>query len=130
MRLAALPEDLAADHQNWSRPGRGALALILLGVGPVIFLRGALRAGSLREAGRQDEGAVLPWLLFILIPCYVGILIVNSLFLDAGTTYDGILRYLAPLFVLVVMLELSVVPRMIVPGRARRPLAAAAGGRG
>ena len=106
---------------------RAALTLVLLGAGPVIFLRGALRAASLREAGRQEEGAVLPWLLFILIPCYVGVLIVNSLFLDAGTTYDGILRYLAPLFVLVVMLELSVGPRAIPTGRARRPLAVAAG---
>jgi 4-amino-4-deoxy-L-arabinose transferase-like glycosyltransferase len=110
-----------------SRLLRAAIALVLLGIGPAIFLWEELRATSLTQAGRKEGGAVLPWLLLILIPGYVGVLILNSLFLDAGTTYDGILRYLAPLFVLVVMLELSVVPRILAARRVRRPLAVVAG---
>jgi hypothetical protein len=102
---------------------RGALALAALAAGPALFLRRAAR----RAPGTQPAGAdghVLPWLLFILIPCYVGVLALNSLFLDAATTHDGILRYLTPLFVLLVLLELTTYAVAFPEGRARWALAA------
>ncbi|MBF8260593.1 MAG: hypothetical protein HW376_122 [candidate division NC10 bacterium] len=106
---------------------RGALALVLLCVGPAVFVRDSLRDSSPREAGKREDGAALPWLLMILIPGYVSVLIFNSLLLDAGTTHDGILRYLAPLYVLVVLLELSVLSRVLSAGKALRPVYYVAG---
>jgi hypothetical protein len=102
---------------------RGALALVALGLGPVLLLAKALRRRTVLTDDEKQQGAILPWLLMILVPCYVGVLAFNSLFLDAATTYDGILRYLTPLFVLLVILELSAYTRAFPSGRARRPMA-------
>jgi 4-amino-4-deoxy-L-arabinose transferase-like glycosyltransferase len=100
------------------RTMRGALAFALMAVGPALFLiRAARRIPRTRPSG--TEGAVLPWLLLILLPCYVGVLAVNSLLLDAATTYDGILRYLTPLFVLLVLLELTTYALAFPTGRGR-----------
>ncbi|HMK07849.1 MAG TPA: hypothetical protein VK449_02355, partial [Anaerolineales bacterium] len=85
---------------------RGALALLALAGGPALFLWQARRRGWGGATNDRGPGSALPWLLLILVPCYVAVLAMNSLFLDAGTTYDGILRYLTPLFVFLVMLEL------------------------
>jgi len=102
---------------------RGALALVALGLGPVLLLAKALRRRTVLTDDEKQQGAILPWLLMILVPCYVGVLAFNSLFLDAATTYDGILRYLTPLFVLLVILELSAYTRAFPSGRARQPMA-------
>jgi Dolichyl-phosphate-mannose-protein mannosyltransferase len=81
---------------------RGALALLVLLGGPTVVLFQHLRG----RPGTEGPGR-LPWVLMLLVPSYLGVLVVNSLFLDAGTTQSGILRYLTPLFVLMLMLELT-----------------------
>jgi 4-amino-4-deoxy-L-arabinose transferase-like glycosyltransferase len=101
---------------------RGGLSLLLLLAGPALFLLEARRWGG--RTGIRAERAVLPVLLMILIPLYVAILVVNSLFLDAGTTLGAVLRYLTPLYVLAVLLELTTYPRGLPAGRLRRPLGA------
>ena len=101
---------------------RGGLALVALGGGPALLLAKALRRRTATTEEEEGKGTILPWLLLIHVPCYVGVLVVNSLFLDAATTYDGILRYLTPLFVLLVILELSAYARAFPSGRARRPM--------
>jgi hypothetical protein len=104
------------------RTVRGGLSLLMLVAGPALFLLEARRWGG--RAAIREERAVLPVLLLILIPLYVAILVLNSLFLDAGTTLGAVLRYLTPLFVLVVLLEFTTYPRGLPAGRLRRPLGA------
>jgi hypothetical protein len=108
------------------RTVRGALAFVAMIAGPALFLAGAARRVP-RPGPKGPEGVVLPWLLLIFVPCYLGILAVNSLFLDAATTYDGILRYLTPLFVLLVLLELTTYALAFPSGRARWILAVVVG---
>jgi 4-amino-4-deoxy-L-arabinose transferase-like glycosyltransferase len=105
------------------RTVRGALALLALMAGPVFFLIELHRWRGRGRGAMREEQVVLPLLLLILIPAYVGILAVNSLLLDAGTTYSGILRYLTPLYILVVILELTAYARGLPPGRLGVPLA-------
>jgi hypothetical protein len=100
---------------------RGMLALLVLAGGPLLLLTQAWRR---RKAHLGDGGSVLPWLLVIAVPSYIGVLIFNSLLLDAGTTYDGVLRYLTPLFVLLVLLELTTYTLALPRGWARWPTAA------
>ncbi|HSB90103.1 MAG TPA: phospholipid carrier-dependent glycosyltransferase [Anaerolineales bacterium] len=104
-----------------SRAVRGLVALAALAVGPILLLAKELRGR--RPGGDAEPGRdVLPWLLFLLVPAYVAVLAFNSLFLDAATTYDGILRYLTPLFVLIVLLEVTAYTRALPAGWARWPL--------
>jgi hypothetical protein len=101
---------------------RGGLALVLFLGGPALFL---WRARTWRgPSAIRQEKAVLPLLLMMLVPLYIAILIVNSLLLDAGTTYGAILRYLTPLFVVVVILEVTTYVRGLPTGRWRRPTTA------
>jgi 4-amino-4-deoxy-L-arabinose transferase-like glycosyltransferase len=102
---------------------RGALALLALCAGPALWIWKTLRARAAGAIETTRKAGLLPWLLLILIPCYIAVLVVNSLLLDAGTTYDGILRYLTPLFVLGVMLELTTYSNAFPSGRARWPSA-------
>ena len=94
---------------------RGGVAFLILAAGPCLLLYHRLR----RPPVSQDRAmSPLPWILSILILSYVGVLTFNSLFLDAGTTYDGIIRYLTPLFVLLVILELICYTELIQRARA------------
>jgi hypothetical protein len=104
---------------------RGFLAAVAIGAGPVLLLVTSIgrTSGWRSSAGR----AVLPWLLLILVPAYLAVLAFNSLFLDAATTYDGILRYLTPLFILVVLLDVTAYARIFPRGWTRWPLAVLVG---
>jgi 4-amino-4-deoxy-L-arabinose transferase-like glycosyltransferase len=102
------------------RAVRGGVALLLFLGGPLLFLR---RIGRWDRASLRDEKAVLPLALLLVVPMYVAILVFNSLFLDAGTTLGAVLRYLTPLFVLVVMLEVTTYAIGFPTGRLRRPMA-------
>jgi len=106
---------------------RGGLALVALAVGPVVLLVQALRRRSITGPGETRGEAVLPFLLLLLIPLYVAVLAFNSLFLDAGTTLDGILRYLTPLYVLLVILELTAYAAIFPSRRLRWPALLVAG---
>jgi 4-amino-4-deoxy-L-arabinose transferase-like glycosyltransferase len=106
------------------RTVRGALSLLLLLGGPILFLLQVRRWRTRGSAGIREEQAVLPLTLLLLIPAYLAVLAFNSLFLDAATTYTGVLRYLTPLFVLVVLLEVTTYARGFPAGRQRRPVAA------
>jgi hypothetical protein len=59
----------------------------------------------------------------LLVPSYLGVLVVNALFLDAGTTQSGILRYLTPLFLLLLMLEVSTYAWICFQARSSRMVA-------
>jgi 4-amino-4-deoxy-L-arabinose transferase-like glycosyltransferase len=50
----------------------------------------------------------LPWVLMVAIAAYMAALAVNSLLLDASTSASAVPRYLAPVYVLVVLLAVAV----------------------
>lgn len=106
------------------RAVRGGLALLLLLGGPALFVRHILRW---TRVVIREEKAVLQLVLLLVVPLYVAILLFNSLFLDAGTTLGAVLRYLTPLFVLTVMLEVTTYAIGFPTGRLRRPMAALLG---
>lgn len=101
----------------------GLVALITL---PAVigFLVGEMRSRFWRRdsAGREDH--IFPWLLISYIVCYLGVLILNSTFLDAGTTLGAIARYLLPVFIVSVMLFVIAVQRLLAelepPGAIRK----------
>jgi hypothetical protein len=105
------------------RAARGLAALLALAAGPALFLMRAFRKRTWPGA-RPDADPFLAWLLFVLVPAYIGVLAFNSLFLDAATTYDGILRYLTPLFVLLVLLEVTTFGLAFPSGGSRKVLGA------
>ena len=99
---------------------RAGLA-ILLAVGATLWLvwrrmapeaveqRTASSPSVIRRLGVSDPS----WLLLLTIAAYGLVLAVNSLFLDASTSPSAVPRYLAPLFVIVVIFFASSIPPAI-----------------
>ncbi|MDF1499253.1 MAG: hypothetical protein P1P76_02145 [Anaerolineales bacterium] len=86
---------------------RASIATVIAGLGPGIFLFQQLRHGHLRQRVKERPFASVPWLMIFYILFYVGVLAANSFLLDAGTTYDGAIRYLMPLLVMAIILEVT-----------------------
>jgi hypothetical protein len=84
---------------------RAMLALVLGIAGPLfvclIWLRNRVR---FRSHVSHPMCQIFVGLL-AFVPSYVAVLAINSLLLDAGTTYSGVIRYLVPLYVMAVLLE-------------------------
>lgn len=99
------------------RPLRNVLVILIALPAPLIFVLHELRNGFLKR--RNEEGAIwyLPWILTFYAIFYLGILVVNSTLLDAGTTLGAIPRYLAPVFIVAVIFFVVIVHRMIAGGR-------------
>ncbi len=87
---------------SW-RP-RAILALIIAAIGPIYFVVSRLSRSHLRIPKVDRYGEALPWFLGIYLLAYLGVLAVNSLFLDAATTLGAPSRYLAPAYVALVIL--------------------------
>ena len=87
---------------SW-RP-RAILAALVALVGPIYFLISRIRQSRLGRPKANSYGEVLPWFLGIYLLAYVGVLVANSLFLDAATTLGAPARYLAPAYVALVIL--------------------------
>jgi hypothetical protein len=113
---------------SWFVPGslglpvllRAAVSLILASIIPAIFVVRSVHgriAGSV-EAWREKDS--LPWILLLYIGGYVGILVLNSTFLDASTTLSAPPRYLLPVFVAMLILLVCVIFRLLEDIRARR----------
>lgn len=86
---------------------RAGMAITIAGLGPSLFLVHQIRQGDLRNRVKVRAFESVPWLMMFYIPFYIGVLAANSFLLDAGTTYDGAIRYLMPLLVMVIILEVS-----------------------
>lgn len=82
---------------------RAVIASIIAIGGPGYFIWTQIKH---RSKGNQAEFSHL-WIIIFYIPCYLGLLAVNSLLLDAGTTFEGAIRYMVPLLVVVIVLEVS-----------------------
>jgi hypothetical protein len=99
---------------------RAGFALILAAIVPAIFIVHSLRSRPATEANVWRANNSLPWILILYIGCYLGILVVNSTFLDASTTLSAPPRYLLPAFVAMVMLIACVAFRLLEDVRAGR----------
>jgi hypothetical protein len=113
------------------RPVRNVLVVILAVPWMLIYYVRELREWFQKRSQPRGEFWQLPWVLTIYIASYIGILIVNSTLLDAGTTMSAPPRYLAPVFVCVVIIFVIAIRRIIEYGGRRvafRALALLIGG--
>ena len=62
----------------------------------------------------------LPWLLMMFMAAYLGVLIINSTFLDAATTSSAPPRYLSPLYVTFIVLIVLTIYWNIVESRVSK----------
>jgi len=84
------------------------LRLVLVAVtgflGPGIYLFRRIKpVWKTRELDRRQFFS-LPWLLMMFMAGYLGVLIINSTFLDAATTSGAPARYMSPLYVTFIVL--------------------------
>jgi hypothetical protein len=86
------------------RPIRNAFVAIIALPIPAIFYFRELKAGLAKAKQEAKPFWTLPWILTFFIIFYIGVLILNSAFLDAALTRQGQSRYLVPLFVATVAL--------------------------
>jgi len=87
---------------SW-RP-RAILAVTIAAMGPFYFVVSQLRRSRFRVPKVDRYGEALPWFLGVYLVAYLGVLVANSLFLDAATTLGAPSRYLAPAYVALVIL--------------------------
>ena len=84
------------------------IRLILLAaiglLGPGVYVIRNLKAEILNPHDDRKPFYALPWLLILYLISYLGILIINSTFLDAATTASAPPRYLSPLYMALVIL--------------------------
>ncbi|HLC02297.1 MAG TPA: hypothetical protein VJK02_04625 [Anaerolineales bacterium] len=97
---------------------RVGIPLLVASTIPAIFVIRSLRRRLAANGEGWREKNVLPWILLIYIGSYVGILVVNSTFLDASTTLSAPSRYLLPVFVAAVILFTCIIFRLLQDGRA------------
>ena len=87
--------------------GQRFLAVAFVAViGPLDFLYTQIREWRLKQPKQQNKARALPWLLIFYTLAFLMILVINSTFLDAGTTLTAPERYLAPLYVTSIILIL------------------------
>lgn len=66
-----------------------------------------------KKGDSRKDFWTLPWVLTFYVGVYIAILIINSTLLDAGTTLSAPPRYLAPVFVAVVMIFVIAIHRLV-----------------
>ncbi|MFV2044893.1 MAG: ArnT family glycosyltransferase [Anaerolineales bacterium] len=92
---------------------RAILALLIASIGPVYFLVSRIRSGGLRRPRGDAYSEVLPWFLGSYLLAYVGVLVANSLFLDAGTPSATPARYMAPAYVALIILSTVTITELV-----------------
>ncbi len=100
--------------------GRAAIAAVLAAVAPAIFVATQVSRRMKTGAWSRGDFWALPWILLFYMSSYLGVLVINSFLLDAGTSLSGAERYLTPFFVVVVIFLVASVHRILVEVRLRR----------
>ncbi len=93
-------------HRLFPWGQRFLAALFVAVIGPLDFLYTQVREWRLKQPKKQNKVRALPWLLIFYTLAFLMILVINSTFLDAGTTLTAPERYLAPLYVTSIILIL------------------------
>jgi hypothetical protein len=102
--LAEIASWFAPRILGLSRPVRNVLVLIMAIPWPTLYYFQELRQFLKDKGSSRKAFWSLPWVLAFYIFSYFVILVVNSTLLDAGTSMSAPPRYLAPVFVAVVMI--------------------------
>jgi len=99
---------------------RGAISLALALTIPAVFAVRSLRGGPSKSEESWRKKNILPWILLLYIGGYLAVLVVNSTFLDAGTTLSAPPRYLLPVYVATVIFFACVIFRLLEDVSAHR----------
>ena len=84
---------------------RAILAAIVALLGPAYLFYSHIRRDGIRRPKADNYEQLLPWILGTFLLAYPGLIMANSFLLDAATTLDAPERYLAPAYVLLVILS-------------------------
>ena len=100
------------------------LRLVIVAVtgllGPGIYLFRRIKSTwNIRELDHRQFFS-LPWLLMMFMAAYLGVLIINSTFLDAATTSGAPARYLSPLYVTFIVLIVLTIYWNVVESRVSK----------
>ena len=99
---------------------RAIMAALVASIGPIYFLITRLRQTRLGRPQADSYREVLPWFLGSYVVAFFGVLIANSLFLDAATTLGAVARYLVPAYVALVILSTITTTELVRRVRATR----------
>jgi 4-amino-4-deoxy-L-arabinose transferase-like glycosyltransferase len=105
----------------WGR--RFLIAALIAVIGPLYFIYAQIKEWRSKQSLQCGKARALPWLLIFNTLAFLMILIMNSLFLDAGTTPSAPERYLAPLYVTSIILILITTYDLITYSRIKTVLA-------
>lgn len=96
---------------------RGGISLLIMMTLPALFV--GLNWRELFSGSKSDKRRLwtLPWVVLLSVPLYLLVLVLNSSFLDASTSLAGMARYLAPVFVAVVIYLLCIISMLLERGR-------------
>jgi hypothetical protein len=111
--LAEIASWFAPRILGLSRPLRNVIVLIMALPWPTLFYLQELRQFFKGKGSSRKAFWSLPWILAFYIFSYFVILIINSTLLDAGTSMGAPIRYLAPVFVAVVIIFAIAVQQLI-----------------
>jgi hypothetical protein len=99
---------------------RLALVAVTGFLGPGIYLFRRIKSvWKTRELDRRQFFS-LPWLLMMFMAAYLGVLIINSTFLDAATTSGAPARYLSPLYITFIVLIVLTIYWNVVESRVSK----------
>ncbi len=110
-----------AEISSWFAPGQlpfpeviraGFSISIILTLLSILLYRD-IKNGLLNREKQAESFDAIPWILSAYVLSYLAIIVINSLFLDAGTTPAAPPRYLLPVFIASVILFTSVIYRLI-----------------
>lgn len=92
---------------------RNILVILIALPASLLFIYKEVRSGLFGGAHKRDPTRYLPWILIFHEFFFLGILVANSMLLDAATTLTATPRYLIPIFVVGVMIFVIIVHRLI-----------------
>jgi hypothetical protein len=95
------------------RPLRNLLVLLMTLPGLALFYYQEIKERLLIKERQREPFWTLPWILTFYILSYTAVLILNTAFLDPALTLKGQIRYLAPIYVTVVVLFAVILHRLL-----------------
>lgn len=95
------------------RPLRNVLVLLMTLPGLALFYYQEIRERFIRKVRENETFWTLPWILAFYILSYAAVLILNTAFLDPALTQRGQIRYMAPIYVTVVVLFAVILHRLL-----------------
>jgi hypothetical protein len=110
-----------AELSSWFSPGqlpipaeiRAILSISIVLILPAIVLYRDYKEGIFDREKEPEPLGTLPWILSAYIVFYLAVILLNSFFLDAGTTPAAPPRYFLPIYVAMVILFVLIAYRLV-----------------